>query len=101
MTPLEAMTRCISCDGYGWHEDDFTAETLECDWCAGVGYVYRLPDGTDRPIPQADWGRVADRLEQLEAQRLHEMGYTGNAKKPWEQDIRQGTKGGTNPYETD
>ena len=28
-------------------------------------------------------------LENLEAHRLREMGYTGTAKKPWEQAIRQ------------
>jgi hypothetical protein len=95
------IVRCISCDGYGWFEDDFTGETEECDWCDGIGYVYRAEDGVDSKIPKEDYGRVADTLEDLERQRLREMGYQGEAKRPWEQDIREGTKGGANPYEED
>lgn len=94
------VVRCISCAGYGWIEDDlFGAPASECDWCQGIGYVYRLSDGTDMPIASADYGKLADRLEQLEMERLRELGYQGQAKRPWEQDIRRGTQGGENPYE--
>jgi hypothetical protein len=31
-------------------------------------------------------------LEKLEAERLRDMGYTGSAKRPQEQEIRKGTK---------
>lgn len=82
------VVRCISCDGYGWFEDDFTGEPTDCDWCNGTGYVYRDAEGVDHKIPQADYGKVADSLEKLEAQRLREMGYTGEAKHPKNQDIR-------------
>ncbi len=98
---MQTLIRCISCDGYGWHVDDFSGDVETCDWCGGVGYVYRYADGSDHRIPPADWARVADTLEQLEAERLRELGYTGSAKKPWEQEIRKGTKGGANPYEAD
>jgi hypothetical protein len=27
------------------------------------------------------------------------MGFSGEAKKPWQQSIRKGTKGGINPYQ--
>lgn len=93
------IVRCISCEGYGWVEDEFTGAAVDCDWCAGTGYVYRDTDGVDHKIPEADYGRVADQLEELERQRLREMGYKGEARKPWEQDVRKGTKGGENPYE--
>lgn len=97
------IVRCISCDGYGWFEDDFTGEAEDCDWCGGIGYVYRADDGTDHKIPLADLRDtgVSQQLEQLEAQRMREMGYQGEARKPWEQAIRRGTQGGMNPYETD
>lgn len=97
------IVRCISCDGYGWSEDDFTGETEDCTWCAGVGYVYQDEQGTDHKIPAWDLRKadISARLEALEAERLREMGYTGEAKKPWQQDIRQGTQGGKNPYEAD
>ncbi len=94
----ETLARCPSCEGIGWFEDEFSGEAQDCDWCGGVGYVYRRADGTDRRIPPSDWGRLADALEQLELERLREMGYTGSAKKPWEQAIRAGTRGGQNPY---
>lgn len=94
MTPV----RCISCDGFGWIEDEFTGETADCDWCGGVGYVYRDDQGIDHKIPQADYARMSAVLEQLEEERLREIGYSGQAKKPWEQDIRKGTQGGENPY---
>lgn len=94
------IVRCPSCDGYGWYEDDFTGETEDCDWCQGVGYVYREGD-TDTPIPRVDLQKpdVSQQLEALENQRMQELGYSGAAKKPWEQDIRDGTQGGANPYE--
>jgi len=95
------IVRCISCDGYGWFEDEFTGEVEECDWCAGVGYVYRAADGTDRKIPLEDLRieSVSQQLEALEAKRMREMGYQGQARKPWEQAIRRGTQGGINPYD--
>lgn len=80
--------RCVSCDGYGWFEDD-DGSTQDCDWCGGVGYVYRDANGVDRRIPESDYQQVADRLEQLETQRLRDLGYTGDAKRPWEQAIRR------------
>jgi hypothetical protein len=45
--------------------------------------------GIDRRIPIGDYEAVSSRLEQLETERLREMGYTGEAKRPWEQKIRQ------------
>ncbi len=90
------IVRCISCDGYGWHQD-LEGHNEDCDWCGGIGYVYRAPDGVDSRIPPADYGRVADQLEQLDQQRLRELGYRGDAKRPWEQAIRKGTKGGEKP----
>jgi hypothetical protein len=81
------IVRCVSCEGYGWFEDD--GAVMDCDWCGGVGYVYRDASGVDRKIPEADYGAVADVLERLDAERLREMGYTGEAKKPWEQAVRK------------
>lgn len=92
------IVRCISCDGFGWFQDDFSGETDDCDWCGGIGYVYRDAQGVDTRINPADFARIADQLEALEQDRLREMGYEGQAKKPWEQAIRQGTRGGENPY---
>ena len=40
--------------------------------------------GVDRPIPPADYGRIAAELERLEAERLRKVGYTGSAKRPGE-----------------
>ena len=79
---------CPSCEGFGWFEDDDGA-AQDCDWCGGIGYIYHQADGLDKRIPPADYGLVSDQLEQLETQRLRAMGYTGEAKKPWEQKIRQ------------
>lgn len=97
----QLIVRCISCDGYGWFQDDFDAPAEECDWCGGVGYVYRHADGSDHKIPLAHLRQEAlsQKLEALEQERLREMGYHGEAKKPWEQVIRKGTQGGVNPYE--
>lgn len=92
------IVRCISCEGYGWFEDDLDGGTVDCDWCDGIGYVYRAADGIDHRIPPADYGNVADQLEALERDRLRGMGFQGEARRPWEQVIRQGTKGGLNPY---
>lgn len=83
------LTRCPSCDGYGWFEDDFDGTTADCDWCDGTGYVYRDENGVDHKIPEADYGRVAGQLEKLESRRMQEMGYTGAAKHPSEQAIRK------------
>ncbi len=79
--------RCPSCDGYGWIEED--ERTLDCDWCSGIGYVYRDESGVDRRIPQADLPGLADTLERLEQERMRDLGYTGSAKHPREQDIRR------------
>ncbi len=81
------IVRCVSCDGYGWFEE-FDAVS-DCDWCGGAGYVYRDASNVDRKIPEDDYGKVADQLEKLETERMREMGYSGAAKKPWEQAIRQ------------
>ncbi len=81
MTP--EIMRCPSCDGYAWVEaEDGSAE--DCDWCGGVGYVYREAGDLQRRIPAADYGRVADILERLELERLREIGYTGEAKRSWQ-----------------
>jgi hypothetical protein len=84
------IVRCVSCEGYGWFTDEFTGETADCDWCGGVGYVYQ-EEGVDRRIPESDFGRVADTLEKLDVERMREMGYKGEPKKPWEQAVRRGT----------
>jgi hypothetical protein len=94
---LDPIIRCPSCEGYGWLTDDFSDSPTDCDWCAGAGYVYLAPNGVQRPIPNSDYGAVADQLEALERQRLRELGYSGEAKPPWEQHIRRGTKGGQLP----
>ena len=88
------IVKCVSCEGYGWFDED---EVEDCDWCGGVGYVYRDAQGTDVKIPESDYGKVATQLEALDQQRMKDMGYTGTAKKPWQQDIRKGTKGGQKP----
>jgi len=93
------IVRCISCDGYGWFEDEFSGEVEDCDWCGGVGYVYRDENDTDKHIPKADFVKVANTLERLESQRMRELGYEGEAKKPWQQDIRKDTQLGQNPYD--
>lgn len=98
---MKEIKRCISCDGYGWQTDDFTGEEETCTWCRGIGYVYRDADGIDQPIPLCDQqsAHISARLEALEIERLREMGYSGEAKQPWQQDIRKGTQGGLNPYD--
>lgn len=83
------IVRCASCEGYGWFEEDFTGAVVDCDWCGGTGYVYRDANGVDHKIPPEDYGRAADVLERLEEARLREMGYTGSARHPDEQAIRQ------------
>ena len=92
------IVRCISCDGFGWFEDDFSGEVEDCDWCGGVGYVYRDDDNKDTRIPREDFETVAAKLERLETERMREMGYSGDAKKPWQQDVRKDTRLGHNPY---
>ncbi len=101
MAEQERILRCVSCDGYGWFEDDFSGESEDCDWCGGAGYVYRDAAGSDRRIPRGDYAAVADQLEQLELQRLRELGYQGGAKKPWRQAIRKDTQLGQDPYAAD
>ncbi len=82
--------QCVSCDGYGWHEDDFSGEVADCDWCGGTGYVYRDESGVDHKIPEADYGKVSAILEKLEEKRMADLGYSGIAKHPDEQPIRKG-----------
>ena len=94
------ISRCVSCDGFGWFEDEFSGEAEDCDWCAGAGYVYRDAAGRDSPIPKADYERVADELERLELERLREMGYQGGARQPWRQAIRKHTHLGRDPYQS-
>ena len=57
-----------------------------------------IKTGNDLPIPPADFAAVAERLERLEVERLREMGYQGNAMKPWQQAIRKDTALGRDPY---
>ncbi len=83
------IVRCVSCEGYGWFENEEDSGTVDCDWCGGAGYVYRDERDIDHKIPEVDYGKVADTLEKLEIERLREMGYTGEAKKPWEQAVRK------------
>lgn len=97
MTSGCSIIRCASCDGFGWFEDSFSGATENCDWCGGVGYVYRDAAGHDQPIPKTDYARVADELERLELERLRGLGYQGSAKKPWQQAIRKNTKLGRDP----
>ncbi len=92
------IIRCASCDGFGWFEDDFSGESVDCDWCAGAGYVYHEA-GRDTTIPKVDYASVAETLEQLELERLRELGYQGVARKPWQQQIRKDTQLGRNPYD--
>lgn len=82
------IVECVSCEGFGWFEDE-DSQSQDCDWCGGIGYTYRDANGVDRRIPMSDYEAVATQLEQLETERLRAMGYTGEAKKPWEQKIRQ------------
>ncbi|MEO0561234.1 MAG: hypothetical protein AAF125_03925 [Chloroflexota bacterium] len=92
---------CPSCDGHGWTTDAFTADKEACGWCNTGGYVYAEAGGVQRAIPDADYPALAPQLEVLEAARMREMGYTGEAKPPWEQKIREGTRGGVHPDERD
>jgi hypothetical protein len=81
------IVRCVSCDGYGWLDDE--DGEVDCSWCGGVGYVYRDEQGVDHPIPAEDFEEVTATLEALETERLRELGYSGSAKKPWQQAIRR------------
>ena len=94
------IIRCPSCVGFGWFEDDI-GTGVDCDWCAGAGYVYRDAAGRDLPIPPETYPQVAEELEALEVERLRDLGYQGGAKKPWQQQIRQGTQLGRDPYASD
>jgi hypothetical protein len=93
-----AVAPCPSCEGYGWLEGATPSESETCEWCAGVGYVYRSASGIDSAIPRADFAAVAAAIEALEAERMRALGYTGAAKRPWEQDVRAGTAGGQDPH---
>ena len=84
-SPAESLAPCPSCEGYGWFEDELDGSVADCDWCQGCGYVYRDAQGVDRPIPEAEYARVAAELERLEAERLRRLGYTGSAKRPGEE----------------
>ncbi len=89
---IETLVRCVSCEGYGWFTNEVSGETEDCDWCDGVGYVYRNAKGVDRRVPPEEYGQVADRLEKLEIQRMRDLGYRGQPKPPWEQNIRHNTQ---------
>jgi hypothetical protein len=95
------IVRCISCDGYGWFREEYEDEAEECDWCGGIGYVFRDASGIDQRIlpEQLVDPSISALLEQMETERMQQMGYRGEARKPWEQRIRQGTRGGINPYQ--
>lgn len=95
------IIRCPSCEGFGWTEDDFSGEAEDCAWCGRTGYVYQSADGVQRRIPDADFDTVRGQLERLEAERMRELGYTGEARPPWDQDVRRGTRGGQHPSERD
>ncbi len=95
------IARCASCEGYGWFEDGIDGQVEDCDWCGGLGYVYRDASGGDSPIPAAELGKLSDELERLEAERMRELGYQGEARKPWRQAIRKNTALGTDPYASD
>ncbi len=82
------IVRCPSCEGYGW-VSDLDDGDQDCTWCAGIGYVYRDERGADRPILASELPGLVEQLEALELVRLREIGYSGAAKKPWEQAIRQ------------
>lgn len=94
---MPQIVECLSCEGFGWYDDDFSAQAVSCEWCDGSGYVYQAADGVQSRIPDEDYPAIADQLEALEQQRMRRMGYTGEAKPPWEQHVRRGTKGGTKP----
>lgn len=92
----DPVIRCVACDGYGWlaadsldTDDETDGGDVECAWCGGIGYVYRAEGGVDRRIPPADLDVLTAMLEALEVARLREMGYTGEAKQPWRQQIRR------------
>ena len=95
-----SIVRCPSCDGYGWFESE-PGIGEDCDWCAGAGYVYRDESKRDSPIPPRDYAQVAAELERLEQARLQALGYQGEARQPWRQSIRQGTRLGHDPYADD
>jgi hypothetical protein len=88
-TPEYHIVRCPSCDGYGWLNDELSGEVEDCDWCRGTGYVFRDAAGIDRPIPEEEYGRVSALLETMDHERLRDMGYTGSAKHPDDQEIRK------------
>ncbi len=98
MTDPASIARCAVCDGYGWiaqerdpFDDLFSegeADSVECRWCGGIGYVTQDARGVARRIPAEDLPALADRLEALEVERLRAIGYSGAAKAPRQQAIR-------------
>ncbi len=81
------IVRCVSCDGYGWLEENGMVE--ECDWCGSIGYVFRDAQRIDHQITEPNDPVIAEKLESLERQRMRELGYTGEARHPAEQQIRR------------
>ena len=75
------IVRCPSCEGYGWLEDDFSGETEDCNWCNGIGYVYRTDEGVDQQIPQADLQKseISEQLEALEKERLRSSSFKSSS----------------------
>ncbi|MBL8133602.1 MAG: hypothetical protein JNL42_17195 [Anaerolineae bacterium] len=92
----EIAARCAACDGYGWVEQDAddamgVAEGdagSECAWCGGIGYVLQDERGVSRRIPEDQLAAHSETLERLELERLRQIGYSGEARKPWQQQIR-------------
>lgn len=79
--PKKQLVRCPSCDGYGWFAEESTQDRAQdCSWCGGLGYVERDERGVDRPIPPNEYPKLAVALEQLDEERLRELGYSGVAK---------------------
>ncbi len=83
------VVRCAACDGYGWIDDEEDGGEVECRWCGGIGYVYADDRGINHRIPESDYAAQAETLERLEIERMREIGYTGDAKKPWDQEVRK------------
>ena len=85
------IVRCVSCDGYGWFKEISGGdETTEgCDWCGGIGYVYRDEGGVDHRIPDSDYDGISAELERLEKERMRELGYSGDAVHPRDQKVRK------------
>jgi hypothetical protein len=85
---MKKIVRCLSCEGYGWYEDEFTSETTDCDWCDGVGYVYRDAQNIDHKIPLEDLKQpdISAQLELLEGERLRKA----SASRAFARSVRMG-----------